>query len=482
MNTEHRTDEQARHAWREVERVEVPKRSASDRVADFLEVYSDLDEESAREQAARCIQCPNPTCVTGCPMANRIPEWLALTAEGHFLEAAELVLMGSSMPEIFSRICAQERQCEASCVVGGPSEPVAIGAVEKFLQEYAMREGMYAAPPYPPNGMKVAVVGSGPGGLVCAEDLLRLGYAVTVFEASSVPGGLLMRGMPAFKLAKTVVERRIELMRERGVSFRLGVKVCEDVMLEDLRREFDAVYLAIGARQARGLEIPGAEMEGVHQGVPFIVQFSSLTPGEEPAINPAGKRVVVLGGGDTAMDCLRTAIRGGAKDALALYRRDEASMPATRKHYRNALEEGARFAFQVTPVAIVGDEGGRVTGVRCVRTEPSAAGDGGRAEALPAVAGSEFEVPAELVLVAFGFDRAPCPTDSDCAALARNAEGDLVVNEQQMTSREGIFAGGDMVHGPGRLVDTVRDARRGAKAIHLYLSNRVEDAATEKGG
>jgi glutamate synthase (NADPH) small chain len=364
--------------------------------------------------------------------------------------------------------------------VFSPPEPVAIGAVEKFLQEYALREGMYAAPPFPPNGLKVAVVGSGPGGLVCAEDLLRLGYAVTVFEASSVPGGLLMRGMPAFKLAKSVVERRIDLMRERGVAFRLGVKVCEDVSLEDLLKEFNAVYLAIGARQARRLEVPGAELDGVHQAVPFIVQFSSMVGGEVPSINPDGKRVVVLGGGDTAMDCLRTAIRGGAKEATALYRRDEASMPATRKHYRNAVEEGAQFEFEVAPVAIVGDEQGRVKAVRCVRTRRSAeAGEG--VESVDPVPGSEFELSADLVLVAFGFDRAPCPAGSDCAALARNADGDLVVDERQMTSRLGIFAGGDLVHGPGRLVDTVRDARKGAKSIHLYLSTRAETVGAGKG-
>lgn len=469
MKSEQSTDESGRYAWRELPRVDPPKRSATDRVADFLEVYSDLDEETAREQAARCIQCPNPACVVGCPMANRIPEWLALTAEGHFLEAAELVLIGSSMPEIFSRICVQERQCEANCVLEGPSEPVAIGAVEKFLQEYALREGIYATPPYPPNGFKVAVVGSGPGGLVCAEDLMRLGYAVTVFEASSVPGGLLMRGMPAFKLAKSVVERRIELMRKRGVHFRLGVKVCEDITLDELLSEFDAVYLGIGARQARTLDVPGADLDGVCQGVPFIVQFSSLQAGEEPAVDPRGKRVVVLGGGDTAMDCLRTAIRGGAKEAMAIYRRDENSMPATRKHHRNAIEEGARFLFQALPVALLGNEEGRVTHVRCVRTTMEAVKGRDRLEA-KVIPGSEFDVPADLVLVAYGFDRSRCSHETDCAKLTRNAEGDLVVDEHGMTSQPGIFAGGDLVHGPGRLVDTVRDARRGAKAIHIYLA------------
>jgi glutamate synthase (NADPH) small chain len=243
-----------------------------------------------------------------------------------------------------------------------------------------------------------------------------------------------------------------------------------------LLQEADAVYMAIGARQARPLKIPGADLAGVYQGVPFIVQFSSLAPGEMPSIDPAGKRVVVLGGGDTAMDCLRTAIRGGASEALALYRRDESSMPATRKHYRNATEEGARFEFQAQPVAVVGNSEGSVTAVRCVRTRQVASGDEGEAAVQP-VAGSEFEVPADIVLVAFGFDRVPCPPGSDCASLARNSAGDVIVDENQMTTMPRVFAGGDMVHGPGRLVDTVRDARRAAKAIHLYLSSRAVQSA-----
>jgi glutamate synthase (NADPH) small chain len=477
MNTDQTIESGGQFAWREVARTEPPKRSATDRVADFLEVYSNLDEEGAREQAARCVQCPNPTCVTGCPMANRIPEWLALTAEGHFLEAAELVVMGSSMPEIFSRICTQERQCEANCVLGGPSEPVAIGAIEKFLQDFALRAGIFAAPTKPPNGFKVVVVGSGPGGLVCAEDLLRLGYAVTVIEAHAVPGGLLISGMPAFKLAKSVVERRIELMRQRGAEFRLGVKVCEDVPMADLVAEFDAVFLGIGARQARPLNIPGANLRGVHQGVPFIVHHGAGLSEDAQPIEARDKRVVVLGGGDTAMDCLRTAIRCHAKDALCLYRRDEASMPATRKHYRNAIEEGARFQFEVTPVAVLGDAEGRVVGVRCVRTRMPSSSQEGRSGPPGVVPGSAFDVPADLVLVAYGFDRAPCPMDSDCAGLLHKVTGEVVVDENRMTCIPGVFAGGDLVHEPGRLVDTVRDARRAASAIDAYLSGRSPKSA-----
>ena len=469
MNSEHSSDPGTRFVWRSVDRADAPKRAVAERVADFLEVYSDLDEATAREQAARCVQCPNPNCVTDCPMANRIPEWLALTAEGHFLEAAELLILGSSMPEIFCRICTPERQCEANCILGGPSEPVPIGAIERFLQEYALQRGVLGVTPPPPNGYRVAVVGSGPGGLICAEDLVRLGYAVTVFEASSVPGGLLISGLPAFKLPKAVVERRVELMRNRGVEFRLGVRVGVDVSLAGLRREFDAVFLAIGARQARPLPIPGGDLGGVHQAVPFIIQKSAASPGDVPLIDAQGKRVVVLGGGDTAMDCLRTAIRCGAREARCLYRRDEANLPATRKHYQNAREEGARFDFQVQPVAVAGDATGQVTHVRCLRVAMGEPDAEGRNEPVP-VPGSEFDVAADLVLVAYGFDRAPSPPGSDFGELARVATGELQLDEKQMTSFPGVFAGGDLVHGPGHLVDTVRDARKGAKAIHAYLA------------
>jgi glutamate synthase (NADPH) small chain len=469
MNSERPAGSDTRFAWRSLDRADTPKRAAAERVGDFQEVYGDLDEATAREQAARCVQCPDPSCVTDCPMANRIPEWLALTAEGHFLEAAELLVLGSSMPEIFCRVCTEERQCEANCILGGPSEPVPIGAIERFLQEYALQRGVLGVTPQPPNGYRVAIVGSGPGGLVCAEDLLRLGYAVTVFEASSEPGGLLLHGLPAFKLPPAVVQRRLDLLRRRGVEFRLGVRVCVDVSLTDLRREFDAVFLAIGARRPRPLAIAGADLRGVHQAAVFIEQKSAASLGELPRIDAAGKRVVVLGGGDTAMDGLRTAIRCGAADALGLYRRDEASLAATRKHYVSACEEGARFEFHAQPVAVLGDAAGKVVGLRCLRTRRGSGEAGGHPHPEP-IPGSEFEIPADLVLVAYGFDRAPCPPGSDFAGLARTATGELLLDDGRMTSFPGVFAGGDLVHGPGRLVDTVRDARRAANAIHSHLA------------
>jgi glutamate synthase (NADPH/NADH) small chain len=469
----------SRHGWQEIARVDLPRRAAADRVADFLEIYTNLDPAAARAQAERCVQCPNPACVTGCPMANRIPEWLALTAEGHFLEAAELVVLGNSMPEVFPRLCAVDRQCEAQCILDGPSEPVAIGAIERFLQDYALRHGLAAALPQPPNGFRVAVVGAGPGGLVCTEDLLRLGYAVTVFDARAHPGGLLAEEVPAFRLARAVVDRRIELMRERGVRFRLGVQVCVDVTLAQLREEFDAVVLAVGARQARMLALPGADLAGVYQGAAFLVQHGDAGAGAAAGIGAKDRQVVVLGGGDTAMDCLRTAIRCAARSTLCVYRRDEASMPATRRLYRNAVEEGARFQFQAVPVAILGDGSGRVTGVRCRRTAFDGRDAEGRRRPV-AVAGSDFEVAADLVLVAYGFERVAPPAGGDLAQLARTAAGDLLLDGRGMTSMPGVFAGGDLIHGPGRLVDTVRDGRRAAAAIHAYLSagcRRLDRAA-----
>ena len=300
---------------------------------------------SAREQASRCIQCPEPRCRAGCPLANRIPEWMALTAEGHFLEAAEISNLTSNMPEVCSRICPQERLCEGSCILNGKSEPVSIGALERFINEYAFAHGgIHAVPPLP-NGFRAAVIGSGPGGLACADELAKLGYTVTVFEAQLLPGGLLVNGIPAFKLEKTIVGRRMELLQERGVQFRLGVRVGRDLSLSELLAEQDAVFLGFGALQAKALDVPGADLKGVYQGLPFLIQKNVPGALDIPPIDVQGRRVIVLGGGDTAMDCLRTAIRCGAAEAVCLYRRDFANMPGSRKEYQSALEEGARFSF-----------------------------------------------------------------------------------------------------------------------------------------
>jgi glutamate synthase (NADPH) small chain len=461
----------SKYAWLLLDRQELPKRSARERVADFLEITSGLDAASAREQASRCIQCPEPSCRQGCPLANQIPAWLALTAEGHFLEAAELSGMTSNMPEVCSRICPQERLCEGSCILNGKSEPVSIGAVERFINDYAIAHGAVSAMPTLPNGYRAAVVGSGPAGLACADELAKRGYTVTVFESQLLPGGLLVNGIPAFKLEKTIVGRRIELLKQRGVEFRLGIKIGRDLDLGGLLAEFDGIFLGFGALQAKPLDIPGAELQGVYQGLPFLIQKNVGLTVDMPPIDVKGRRVVVLGGGDSAMDCLRTAVRCGAAEVTCLYRRDFANMPGSRKEFKAAIEEGAKFSFLTNPVAAVGNAAGEVTEVRCVRMELGAPDASGRRKP-QVVPGSEFTQPAERILIAYGFDPVPFPPETDLAQIKVNEWGGIVVDRNQMTSVPGVFAGGDLVRGPSLVVHAVRDARRAAQGIHNYLTGR----------
>ncbi len=464
-------DQQSKFAWSLINRATPPKRPAAERVADFREIYREFDEATARAQAARCIQCPDALCMKGCPLANRIPERLALTAQGAFLEAAAVSRVTSNMPEICSRVCPQERLCEGACILNSRSEAVAIGAIERFINEYAFQRGEVDLARAPANGRKVAVIRSGPGGLACADELAKLGYGVTVFEAQPVPGGLLVNGIPAFKLEKSVVERRIDVLARRGVEFRLGVRVGWDVSLAGLRDKFDAVFLGVGAQKPKPLDLPGSGLAGIVDALPFLIQKNVASPLMAGApIEVAGKNVAVLGGGDTAMDCLRTALRCGARRAVCLYRRDLANMPGSRKEYANALEEGAQFQFLTNPVALVGDSAARVTAVRCVRMELGAPDASGRRSPRP-VAGSEFEVGADLVLVAFGFDPVPFPRESDLAQVATDQWGGLRVDENLMTSLPGVFAGGDSVRGPSLVVHAVRDARRAAQGIHRWIES-----------
>jgi len=459
---------QPNHTWTDVDRADPPKRPAAERVADFLEVYALFDEKTASEQASRCIQCPEPSCVVGCPLHNRIPEWLAATSEGRFLEAAMLSRSTSNMPEICSRVCPQERLCEGSCILSDKAEPVTIGAIERFINEYAFRVGPDVLKAEP-NGLRVAVIGSGPGGLAAADQLAGLGYAVTVLESQILPGGLLVNGIPAFKLEKSIVARRIEVLRRKGVEFRLGVALGRDISLGDLLRDHAAVFLGLGAQQAKPLNLPGENLSGVLQALPFLIQ-KNVDSGvlDIPPINVAGKRVAVLGGGDTAMDCLRTALRCGAASAICLYRRDLDNMPGSRKEYVNALEEGAEFRFLTNPTAIEANESGEVACVRCVRMELGEPDSSGRRKPR-AVANSESVVEADCVIGAYGFDPVPFPPDSDLARVNTNDWGGIVVDDNQMTSVAGVFAGGDSVRGPSLVVHAVRDARKAALGIHRYL-------------
>lgn len=467
MNSNGSTHDRA-SLWREIDRVDPRKRPATARATDFDEIYSLLDEATVREQASRCIQCPQPSCREGCPLSNRIPEWLALAAEGKFTEAAEISQATSNMPEICSRVCPQEKLCEGSCILVGHAEPVCIGAIEKFINEYSFAHGNGLAAVAPANGLRVAVVGSGPGSLACADELAKLGYEVTVFESQALPGGLLLNGIPGFKLEKDVVERRVNILRRRGVKFETGVTIGVQMPFGDLRKNFHAVFLGLGAQKAKSLDIPGAELRGVQAALPFLIQRNSNMPLEIPLIEVAGKRVVVLGGGDTAMDCLRTAIRAGAAAAVCVYRRDLANMPGSRKEYYNAIEEGAQFLFLTNPVGLEAGAGGIVTGVRCTKMELGEPDFSGRRKPR-VVPGSEFTINAELVLVAYGFDPMPFPKDSAFAEIAINDWGAIRVDANQMTGVPGVFAGGDVVRGASLVVHAVRDGRKAALGIHRLL-------------
>jgi len=457
-----------KHNWREIARKTPPKRDAAERICDFDEIYGLFDQATAREQASRCINCPDPLCVQACPLGNRIPEWLALVADGRFLDAAEVSRSTSNMPEICSRICPQDRLCEGGCILNAVSDPVSIGALEKFINEYSFGHETIDAAVAPPNGRSVAVVGSGPGGITCADELAKRGYAVTIFEAQSRAGGLLVNGIPSFKLEKTVVERRLDLLRRRGVEIRCGVKIGRDISLSMLRRQFDAVYLAIGAQKPKELDIPGAELRGVFHALPFLIQMNLGDTAEGPLINVQGKRVAVLGGGDTAMDCLRTALRSGAREAVCIYRRDLENMPGSRREYLNATEEGARFMFLTNAVELLGNDAGAVAQLRCVRMELGEPDAKGRRKPRP-IPDSEFTLGVDAVLVAYGFDPVPIFAAGNSDQIEVNQWGGVVVGPNQMTSVPGVFAGGDLVRGADLVVRAVRDSRKAAAAIHNYL-------------
>jgi glutamate synthase (NADPH/NADH) small chain len=443
------------------------KRSAHDRIADFLEIYGFYDEVEAREQASRCVQCPEPTCVAGCPLGANIPEWLALTAEGRFAEAAAALHSGGNLPEICARVCPADHLCEAQCLINGQAQPVSIWAVEQFLNEYAFSHGIVKPSVAPPNGRHVAIAGAGPGGLACADGLIRRGFAVTAFDRRMLPGGMLVYGTPEFHLERSIVQRRVELLRQQGVVFELGTPYAEETALADLLQRFDAVYLAFGAKAPRTLVLSGADLDGVHQAVPFLFQAGVEHPGSKSLVG--GRRVVVIGGGDTAIDCARMAVRRGAAATTVVYRRDEGSMPCMRRDYDAAVEEGVSFILQATPVEILRQPDGSVAGLQLARTSLGAPDADGR-RPFKLHAKDNYIVAADVVFLALGFDPAPPPLSSPSRVLASDDHGEIRINARQMTSLPGVFAGGDLVRGPCTALAAVRDARLAVEGIEAYVS------------
>jgi len=476
MNPSSVPGQKAKYAWSDIDRAEPPKRPAADRVSDFQQTHLPYDEATAREQARRCIQCPNPRCVEACPLGTPIHELLAMIADGQFKEAAELLFVTHSIPELASHVCVGGRVCEQACILAAKSDPVPVRALTRFLLDYGWKHGLAEPAVEPAKPQTVAVIGSGIGGLVTADTLSRKGYAVTVFDSRQKPGGRVMNGLPGFRVDKELVERRLKLLKERGIHFRMGVNFGQDVKLSDLRREFDAVFLGFGLADAMPLKVPGADLKGVYQAFPFVIQNAQSACGTatgpkavQPSVDVQGKRIVVLGGGDTAMDVLRIAIRRGAASALCVYRRNEASLPADAEEYADAREEGAQFLFLAQPVAVLGNSTGAVTSVCCIRMEAGETDATGRANIKP-VRKSEFEVPAEVVFVAYGFDVPRLPQTDDFAKLSVDGRGCLVVDANSMTNFPGVFASGSIVRGPMPLTDVVRGAREAAAAMDAWLA------------
>jgi len=451
----------------------IPKRPPQERVRDFCEVTLTYTPEQAIAEASRCVECATPPCVKACPLHNPIKDWLVLTAEGRFLEAAHLSQTTSNMPEVCGRICPQDRLCEEACIVGVKHPPVAIGAIEKFINEYAVaQEGLPLPDVAPSTGYRVAVVGSGPAGLACAEELVRRGHRVTVYEAAPKPGGLLRYGIPGFKLEKSVVDRRIDYLSRLGVEFIYNTKVGEDIALEGiLQRGHQAVFLATGATVPKHPPLPGIELEGIEDALPFLIRNN--TEEGTPEDDLTGMRVVVLGGGDTAMDCLRTAKRLGAISVTCVYRRDEANMPGSRREVQAAKDEGVVFDWLKAPVRFLDNGAGGVRGIECIHMELGEPDEEGRRKPVP-IEGSNFEIDADLVILAFGFDGSPVPA-ADGPKVTK--WGTYTVDESGMTSIPGVFAGGDVVRGADLVTTALVDGRAAAVAIDHYLRGRAGQVA-----
>jgi glutamate synthase (NADPH/NADH) small chain len=372
---------------------------------------------------------------------------------------------------VFAHVCSGQHLCEAACVLAAKSEPLAIGSLAKFLLAYSREHGISEPPVAPARGQSVAVIGSGLCGLVAADSLSKGGYSVTVIDCHAQPGGRLVNGLPGFKVDRELIQQRDQTLRDRGVHFQMNVACGRDVTLEGLREKFDAVFIGLGRADAVPLNIPGAELEGVHQAYPFVLQSTSNVDLKTPPVSARGRRIVVLGGGETALDAARVALRKGAEEVSCLYRRDENSLPCLPESYRDAREEGVRFLFQVQATSILGAHSGKVTGVRCARTVFEGMEASGRpgVQALP---NTKFDIPSDLVLVAYGFTAPKLPPTGDFGQLALDDHGCVKVDANQMSSLAGVFAGGSVVRGRAALADVVRDARTAAHSIDQYLARR----------
>jgi glutamate synthase (NADPH/NADH) small chain len=457
----------------DVPRADPAKSAVETRLRNFREIYAPYDGAAAAQQAGRCLACGNPFCEWKCPVHNYIPNWLKLIEEGNLFEAAELSHRTNSLPEVCGRICPQDRLCEGACTLNDGLGAVTIGAIEKYITDEALKMGWKPdMSQVQPTARRVAVVGAGPAGLACADVLVRNGVQPVVFDRYARIGGLLTFGIPPFKLEKQVMETRREIMQGMGVEFRLSCEVGADVALPQLLAEYDAVFLGMGTYTSVKGGFPGEDLPGVYEALPYLIANINHElgfPGAAQAlISLGGRRVVVLGGGDTAMDCNRTAVRQGADSVTCTYRRDEANMPGSRRDYRNSREEGVQFLFNRQPIEIVGAE--RVEGVKLVETQLGAPDARGRRVPQP-IAASEHIVPADAVIIAFGFLPSPPPWFAE-HDIRLHPNGRVRVSagaDAFQTTNAKVFAGGDMVRGSDLVVTAVFEGREAARGILNYL-------------
>lgn len=458
----------------DVGRKDPDKKSIETRKAEFVEIYQPYQEESVQQQAHRCLECGNPYCEWKCPVHNYIPNWLKLVSEGNLFEAAELSHQTNTLPEVCGRVCPQDRLCEGACTLNDGFGAVTIGSTEKYIADTAIAMG------WKPDlservwtDKKVAIIGAGPAGLGCADVLVRAGVKPVLFDRYPEIGGLLTFGIPEFKLEKSVMARRRELFEEMGMEFRLNTDVGVDITMDEIMKEYDAVFLGMGTYKYMKGNFPGEQLHNVYDALPFLISNVNRNLGWEKDaadfISVKGQRVVVLGGGDTAMDCNRTAVRQGAASVTCAYRRDEENMPGSRREVVNAREEGVEFLFNRQPIAIVGTD--KVEGIKMITTRLGEPDENGRRRPEP-VPGSEEIIPADVVLVAFGFQPNPPQWLADLQVETNDWDGVVAPERQEykfQTTNPKVFAGGDMVRGSDLVVTAIWEGRQAAEGILDYL-------------
>ena len=452
-----------------------PKREVGSRKQDFNEIYDEYINEKAKEQSSRCSQCGVPFCQVHCPLSNNIPDWLKLTAEGRLKEAYELSQSTNNMPEVCGRICPQDRLCEGNCVIEQSGHgTVTIGSVEKYITDTAWEKG-WIKPIKVENEIdqSVAIIGSGPSGLACAEELRKVGYKITIYDRYDRPGGLLIYGIPNFKLEKFVVERRTNLLKESGIEFKQNIEIGKDLTLKEIREKHDAVLISTGVYKPREINLPGDDLKNIFPAMDFLTASNRKGLGDNVkdfdngTLNAQNKNIVVIGGGDTAMDCVRTAIRQNAKSVKCIYRRDKENMPGSIREVNNAEEEGIEFIWLSNPKKFVGLE--KVSSLVVEKMKLVEADTSGRKkpEVIP---NSDIEIKADIIIKALGFDPEDLPRLFNDPDLTVSKWGTIKVNMKSMeTSIPGVFAAGDIVRGASLVVWAIKDGREAAHSIQKYL-------------